>query len=86
MSSPAQRLGTIKHQLTAVTANATRASYKNDDDVVIISARRTAICKARRGGFKVTLLRKQAFLFYFYFICELIDIMIEVATISWLSP
>lgn len=56
MSGPAQRLSTLKQHLVSVSENPTRSlAHNKHDDVVIISARRTAVCKARRGAFKVCL-------------------------------
>lgn len=57
MSTAAQRLSTLKNHVAGASLNQTGAlCAKNGDDVVIVSAKRTAICKARRGAFKVLLL------------------------------
>ena len=54
MSVAAERLGTLKNHIAGVFVNQTGSLCpKNGDDVVIVSAKRTAICKARRGAFKV---------------------------------
>jgi len=56
-NSAVQRLGIVKSHLDGIKKNPTNAisTTKHDDDVVIVSARRTAICKARKGGFKVNI-------------------------------
>jgi len=55
-----RRLNILATHLTAgntvsmVPQRVANASQKSDDDVVIVTAHRTAICKAKRGGFKDT--------------------------------
>ncbi|KAJ1922153.1 3-ketoacyl-CoA thiolase with broad chain length specificity [Mycoemilia scoparia] len=52
--SPTQRLGQIASHLGAQPANRTQIGTKNPDDVVVVSALRTPITRARKGGFKDT--------------------------------
>ena len=47
----ARRLGAVA---AATGAGAPASALSHDEDVVIVSALRTAVCKARRGGFKDT--------------------------------
>lgn len=48
-----QRLSQVQGHLAP--QQATKIGVKNDDDVVIVAALRTPICRARKGGFKDTL-------------------------------
>jgi acetyl-CoA acyltransferase 1 len=55
LSHLANTLAPEQHNTVVLSAEETAASIpKSDEDIVIVSALRTPICRAKRGGFKDT--------------------------------